>query len=102
MTLDKKLEESNLQKWQYCNEWHRHHIDPTLQKNDVERYNEFRSEDIMMVTPAQHRRLHRIYNSCCVDEYMEELRLISQFNREMYASFWDSTSLSSNSQKSHK
>lgn len=38
--------------------WHLHHIDPTLKYFDLSRYCEWRIDDIMPLTVADHMKLH--------------------------------------------
>ena len=39
--------------------WHLHHIDPTLKYFDLSRYCEWRIDDIMPLTAADHMKLHQ-------------------------------------------
>lgn len=38
--------------------YHLHHIDQSLRHNDPERYNEWRPEDLIMVTNSEHTTIH--------------------------------------------
>lgn len=49
-----------------------HHVDPTLKTRDPKRYNEWRPEDLVVMTRAQHTRLHHIGNKHCKGKKLSE------------------------------
>ena len=51
-----------------------HHIDQSLRKDNPERYAEWRPEDLIMVTHAEHRKYHIPWNKGKTGVYSEETR----------------------------
>ena len=59
--------------------WVLHHIDPTLQHRDIERYIRWYPEDLQPMSKSEHKRLHNsIWNPMSVQEYRDKISIANK------------------------